>query len=889
LKFFAGVWLATLWCASRFKEEPVRKLSRFSWQRVVISVAALVAVAGGTALAAQQFFNQAPAMTSYGWSLHPAGGQVDLADPVWWADRPFGQGLSPDGRWLIVSSAGASNESVKLVDTATGTVKQTIAYVAPEAVNVGVVWSPDGTHAYVSAGGDDKIRAYTFAGGSLTEGASIATAGAGNHGASYLMGLAISSDGNTLYAAEDRSDSLAIVNLATSAVVHVFVGTCSEQGGPVNTSAAVPQCQPYGVALSSDGTKAYVSNWGEESVSVIDTATHALSHQIRSGIGTHPSAIRVNPKPGRHQVAVTNGDSDSVSLIDTITDSVVRTISLAPYAGAPQGSQPDALAFTPNGNTLYVANAGNNDVAVIRLEGQDQFTIAGMIPTAWYPSAVDVSGKDSTLFIANAKGMGAGPNTGYKQGVFGPPNQYVGAMLHGTLQIVAAPSGDDLAADTQQVVRSNGFDVRDSVRVPAGASSSVIPRRLGDASPIKHVIYVVKENRTYDQVFGNIGKGNGAANLTLFGDESAPNIRALAKQFVTLDNYYAVSEVSADGWSWSTEATANSYDQKTWPANYSDVNRGRGYDFEGGNYATAANPNPKDAYLWDRMADQGIAFRNYGFWTNFASAPPNVVAQTTAPNLAPRTDGNFEGYNLRWADSPKAPSVLLGGQGAPGDCSTAVARTRARICAWMDEFSGYVANGNLPAVELLRLPNDHTAGTRVGAPVPQTYVADNDYALGLLVQTVSHSPYWKNTAIFVTEDDAQDGPDHVDGHRTEALVISPYTQHGTVDSTFYSTVSMLRTMELIQGLKPMTQFDAAATPMLNAFSDIANTAPYTAVVPSMLAAPQFNASTAPMAARMAGLDMTQADNLPDLVLNQAIWEAIKGANSPMPVRASTGD
>lgn len=837
---------------------------------VLVAVLGLLGSAG-TALAENTILagpqGDRTGVTSYGWSIRPAGRQIDLADGTWWADRPYGQGLSPNGRTLLVSSAGASKESVKVVDTQSGRVLQTIGYTAPAAVNVGVVWSPDGTKAYVSAGGNNKVRTYAFNGITLTEGASIAVP-------KYPMGLAISRDGKTLYAAENRGDALAIIDLASAAVSNVPVGACSEQGGPVNYGAKQPQCQPYGVALSADGYTAYVSNWGEKSVTPIKTATRSAGPKI--AVGTHPSALLANPRQGRHQLAVANGDSDTVSIIDTNSNAVVRTISLAPYENAPQGSQPNALGFAPDGNTLYVANAGNNDVAVVNLAEEEE-PVIGMIPTAWYPSGVDVSPDGRTLYIANAKGLGAGPNPGYQQGQYGPPNQYVGSMMHGTLQIVGTPNRGQLQRYTEQVIRSNGFDERDGVRVADNEgehTGSVIPRRVGDPSPIKHVIYVVKENRTYDQVFGDLGKGNGDPSLTLFKDDSAPNIRNLARRFVLLDNYYAASEVSADGWSWSTEATANTYDQKSWPQNYSDVNRGRGYDFEGGNYATAANKNPKDSYLWDRLVDKGVPFRNYGFWTNFGTVPPAVTAAPTAPNLATRTDNNFEGYNLAWADSP-LPSPL--------------AHAPDRFTAWQQEFAGYVAHpSTFPTVEFVRFPNDHTAGTRAGAPVPKAYVADNDYAIGKLVETVSHSPFWKETAIFVTEDDAQDGPDHVDGHRSEALVISPYTQHGNVDSTFYSTVSMLRTIELIVGINPMTQFDAAATPMLNSFSEHPNLTAYDAVVPSQSVA-QVNGTTAPLAAQMQGMSMVKADDLPEQVLNAAIWKSIKGPDSTMPGGDPTGD
>jgi len=525
---------------------------------VIVAVLGLLG-SGGTALATHVIMagpqGDGTGVTSYGWSIRPAGRQIDLADGTWWADRPYGQGLSPDGRTLLISSAGASKESVKVVDTASAMVRQTIPYTAPAAVNVGVVWSPDGTKAYISAGGNNKVRTYSFNGGRLTEGSSIAVP-------RYPMGLAISKNGKTLYAAENRGDALAVIDLTSAAVTSVLVGSCSEQGGPVNFGTAQPQCQPYGVALSADGTTAYVSNWGEKSVTPINTTSRSAGPKIT--VGTHPSALLANPRAGRHQLAVANGDSDTISIIDTTTNGVVRTINLAPYANAPQGSQPNALAFAPDGNTLFVANAGNNDVDVVDLAA-DKEPIVGLIPTAWYPSGVDVSPDGRTLYIANAKGLGAGPNPGYQQGQYGPPNQYVGSMMHGTLQIVRTPDRGQLERYTEQVTRSNGFDERDGVRLADNEgehTGSVIPRRVGDPSPIKHVIYVVKENRTYDQVFGDLGKGNGDPSLTLFKDDSAPNIRNLARRFVLLDNYYAASEVSADGWSWSTEATANGYDQK---------------------------------------------------------------------------------------------------------------------------------------------------------------------------------------------------------------------------------------------------------------------------------------------------------------------------------------
>jgi YVTN family beta-propeller protein len=795
-------------------------------------------------------------VTPNGWVLTPAGRQLDLTDQVWWADRPDGLALSPDGRTLLISSGGQSLVTMKVVDTATRTVRQTIPYPSPQALFIGVVWSPDGTRAFASAGGNNKVRTYGFDGTQLHEGASIPVPG-------FAAGLAISGDGRTLFVAENTGDALGIVDLATGGVTSVPVGPCDTTQLVAFQGGAPAQCQPYGVALSRDGATAYVSNWGEHSLTAVDVASHAVRAHIQ--VGTHPNAVLANPSRGSQELFVANGDSDTVSVVSTATNAVTRTFDLAPYAGAAEGSNPNALAVSPDGSTLFVANAGNNDVDVISLRGQDQRedgarggSVLGMIPTAWYPTGISVSPNGRTLFIENAKGLGAGPNVnGPNPTVRGQlSSQYVASMAHGTLSFVATPGQDQLERYTRQVVENNGFDERDKVRV-AGSdrSGGVVPRRVGGSSPIQHVIYVVKENRTYDQVLGSLGRGNGDPNLNLFDDSVATNIRALARQFVTIDNFYANAEVSADGWNWSTQANANTYVQKTWPVNYGG--RQRSYDFEGGNLATAAGSVSQNSYLWDRFNAQGIGYRNYSFFTT--STPP----VTTLPSLTAHTDPQYPGFTQGISD-------------------------QARINEWEREFNQFVAGNSLPTVELVRLPDDHTSGTSPGAKTPKAFVADNDLALGRLVQDVSHSQFWRSTAIFVVEDDAQNGPDHVDAHRTEALVVSPYSRLGKVDSTFYSTVSMLRTMELIVGLRPLTQFDTAATPMLNSFSRRANFAPYTALVPAQ-SLTEVNAPTAPLAAQSAAMDFSAADAANEATLNEAIWKSVRGADSAMPApRSSIG-
>ena len=782
---------------------------------------------------------QGAAVNSHGWFLTPAGKQIEMGD------RPLGIAESPDEKTLLVSNNGQSTQSLMVVDRATDKVVQTISYVAPEALYIGVAFSPDGKHAYASAGGNNKIRVYDVEGQQLSETDSIELplpkTADGEDINLYPAGLAVDPDNKTLYAANNLGDSASIIDLTTNKV-----------------TATVPVGHnPYTVVLSKDGKSAYVSNWGEQTVSLIDLSlkTPEVSQTIK--VGTHPNAMALNPT--KDELYVANADSDNVSVIDTASDRVVRTIDLAPYPDAKVGSSPNALTVSPDGSTLYVANATNNDVAVINL-GTKADKVTALIPTAWYPTGVALSADGKELDVINAKGLGAGANLNgpnpYRD-PSAPPSQYIGSMIKGSLSTIDLSDPSKLEEYTQQVIKNNGFDEGNQIRVAGEPQENVIPLSPGDPSPIKHVIYVVKENRTYDQVFGSLEQGNGDPSLNLFGEESAPNQRELARQFVTLDNFYADAEVSADGWNWSTGALANTYVQKNWPANYSNADRNRPYDFEGGNFATSPGKDPTDAFIWDKLSDAGIDYRNYGFRVFDGKVATNPdTGETTEPGLAANTNLDFPGYDLTTKD-------------------------QTRIDKWLKEFKQYETKGKLPTVEFVRLPSDHTSGTEKGLPTPRAYMADNDLALGKLVDAVSHSPFWKDTAIFVVEDDAQNGPDHVDAHRTTAQVISPYTQTGNVDSTFYSTSSMLRTMEQIVGISPMTQFDATATPMLNSFIDKPDFTPYTAIDP-IQSLDEKNPVDAPLAAKAESIDFSQEDRAPEQLLNQMIWKSVKGKDSKMP-------
>ncbi|QQE78214.1 bifunctional YncE family protein/alkaline phosphatase family protein [Alicyclobacillus sp. SO9] len=777
-----------------------------------------ILLTSGTVFAASRIFagpqGNGTGITSYDWKLTPAGKQLTLGD------FPMGAAVSPNHKYMVVSNDGDGTQSLQVVDIATRKVVQTIPYYSPKALYLGVAFSPDGKKLYASSGGNNEIRVYSFRNGKMTEQSPIKLSIASR----YPAGLSVSPDGKTLYVANNLSDSVASINLIT---------------GKVDKTAKVGH-NPYTAFLSKDGNTLYVSNWGESSVTVLNAANMSVEKTIH--VGLHPNAIAENPVTG--MIYVSNSDSDTITVINPRNETVVHKVSLKPYRGALPGSTPDALTVSPDGRTLYVANADNNDIAVIGLKGEDM-GVRGLIPTAWYPTGVFTSSNGKGLMVLNAKGLGAGPNT---QG------QYIGSMIKGTMSFIPVPDNGQLHRYTEKVKRNNHFNtgfiheaedkVGNFVR-SVERRTTPIPRFVGEKSPIKHVIYIIKENRTYDQVFGDIKKGNGDPALTQFGANITPNIHKLANQFVLLDNTYTDAEISAQGHNWSTAAISNDYTEKNWMADYSG--RGRGYDFEGTNKATY----PKDGFLWNDAARAHVNYKDYGEFMSMKKSGTWAPNDPTIKNYDP----NYPGWNLNISDL-------------------------TRYNEWNKQFQQYVKNGKLPQLEIVRLPNDHTKGTTPGALTPQAYVAQNDKALGKIVDTVSHSKYWKSTAIFVIEDDSQNGLDHVDAHRTEALVISPYTQTGKVDSTFYDTASMLKTMEMILGMKPMTQFDAEATPMLGAFTNRPKFTPFNAV-PETYPITKTNSANAPMASIAKKMNWSVADINSSDAMNKMLWKATKG-NVPYP-------
>jgi YVTN family beta-propeller protein len=699
---------------------------------------------------------------------------------------------------------------------------------------------------------------------------------AGNARPNFIVGVALSSDGTRCYV----PNNLTSVYTGLKGSVSVLDTVNNRVLGTVTTPG-----YPYAVAALTKGPKAdkeiYVSSERDGVVSVIDVSDPAKPRLVRNlTTGTQPIGLLLDGEQRRLFVA--NAGSDTVSIIDTEKNRVVETVLLRPEQSASlPGATPTGLALSPDESRLYVTLGDMNAVALVRLDGF-QGTLEGFLPTGWYPTAAVVSRDGARLFVANAKGVSvrnpnnrnAGPNDEW--------GQYIQNIIEGTVSLhLARPNGEQLRQQTAQALANNRIsgDLKDA------------NKNLPLPSGIKHVIYIIKENRTYDQVFGDLPQGNGDPSLCLFPRAVTPNQHALAERFVLLDNFYVCAEVSADGWCWSVSGMASENTARNSTFNYSG--RGRNYDFEGQSNGTPVDlkglPDVSRApggYLWDNCARHGVSFRNYGFYSAFGEGQGpdgKPLAEDNRPvkkALLQATDNNFRRYDMAYADSDlwqiyncPSPKQLktYGKYNAP-----------SRFAEWKREFDAFVKKRNLPRFLMVRLPRNHTSGTRPEEPSPRAMVADNDYAVGQLVEAVSTSPYWKETAIFILEDDAQNGHDHVDAHRSPALVISPYVRRGTVDSRFFNTCSMLRTMQALLGLPPMNQYDAVA-PAMTVFGPTPDNAePYTAIRPAREIAAELNTRTAYRARDSQRLNFEQADAVPDDVLTEIIWHAVKGAQTPAP-------
>jgi YVTN family beta-propeller protein len=759
-----------------------------------------------------------------GWTLTPAGQSIPLS-----SDLPLNMAFSPDGVHLAVTNNGNGRQTIDIINLKR---RRLMASVPIHASWLGVAFSKTRPYLYVSGGNDDIIVRYQLTRDTLISKDTIALGRPWPLDKISPTGLTLDEWHDRLYVVTKENNTLYICDTRTMTM----------------TKKVPLSAEAYTVLLNPKSSDLYISAWGGRKVWIFDTERQSITDSIATDDHPNDMAISAN---GRW-LYVANANSNSVSIIDTRTKNLVETLHTALTPDAPIGSTTNSVCLSPDEKMLYIANADNNYLAVFDVSDPGHSRSLGFIPVGWYPTCVRTRGRE--IFVTNGKGLSSFPNPGEPQP--GEPenkhaykksgeilDQYVGSMLKGTLSIIPTPTAATLATYTTQVYANTPFSAAREIQAP-GVDGNPIPRKAGENSPIKYVFYVLKENRTYDQILGDLPQGNGDTSLCLFGNQVTPNAHALVNQFVLLDNFYVDAEVSADGHNWSMAGYATDFTEKTWPSNYSG--RGGNYDFDG--HRPVANPT--NGFIWNYCQRAGVSFRNYGEFED--NGPPTLDILKDPGHYCQ----SYIGWNLDTQDI-----------------------RREKI--FEQDFDSLVKIGAVPHFNTVYLPNDHTSGLTKGDYTPIAMIADNDLALGRLVDHISHSPIWSQSAIFVLEDDAQDGPDHVDAHRSPAYVISPWIKHTSVDHTLYSTSAILRTMELILGLPPMSQYDAAATPLFNSFTAAPDTTAYNAV-PANIDLNRRNTAMTPSAILSAHFDLTRADAVPDGLLNEVLWKAVKGENSVVP-------
>ena len=835
--------------------------------------------------------------------LTPYGQQVELAGM-----RPQALALSPDGKLLLV--AGKTNELV-VVDPVSGLVKQHVALPeesrhtpatdeasanilkpdkAAQVSYTGLIFSADGKQIYMSnVAGSIKVFSVSDAGGvGPSHTMPLPPADAPRRKAEIPSGLALSQDGLSLFVCGNLSNRLLEIDSQTGQLKRSFdVGVA-----------------PYDVVLV--GHHALVSNWGgrrpdagdrvgpagrgtnvrvdalrniasEGSVSVIDLKAGKVTKELITGL--HASALAVSPD--QKYVVCANAGSDHLSLIDVAEDRVVETVWAKSSPADLFGASPNAIAFDPSGKRLYVANGTQNAIAVLDFDPADkgETKVVGLIPVGWFPGAIVFDAHRGQLCVANIKGLPIQPKK------HGDGEGFNSHHYHGSISLAKLPKdADELAKLSERTAKNMRRSAIAQTALPArkGVAPKAIPERIGEPSLIKHVVYILKENRTYDQVFGSLEQGRGFKDLCIFGKEITPNQHKLVNEFVLLDNTYCNGILSADGHQWSTSAFSTDYMEKSFagfPRSYPD---GMGDDEVD---ALAYSPA---GFIWDNALAGKKTIRNYGEFMK-----PKVRYRDPTKKGAP----NYLACYRTWKGEsdevifesepgietirPFSPTAYVGWEMSVPD--------QFRADFIIKELAQFEAKGEYPNVVIICLPNDHGSGTAVNCPTPASCVADNDLAFGRIVEALSHSKFWPEMAIFAIEDDPQGGWDHVSGYRTTAYCISPYTKRGVTIGTQYNTTSILRTMEQILGLPPMNQFDASATPMFDCFVDQLNLTPFDAV-PNLVPLDQMNPSPAAIldnilredALVSATLNFREVDKAPEDILNRIIWRSIKGSQLPYP-------
>ncbi len=769
-------------------------------------------------------------MLPNGWSLTPAGKNIPIGE------LPLNMAVSNGKKYLAITNNGQSTHTIDLIDIQK---EQRVDSIVIAKAWYGLAFSKDDQYLYASGGHDNKVNRYSVVNGKLklldsyelgkpwpTQ---IGTAGLDLEETVY----------NKLFVVTKEAKSLYVFDLKTGGISKII---------PLGAEA-------YSCKVSNDRKKLYISLWGDKKILLYDIQSEKIIREI--SVGNHPNEMYLT-KNGKF-LYVANADDNSVSVINTATHTVVETLNAALFPASPSGSTTNGLALSEDEKTLYIANADNNCLAIFDVSETSKSKSKGFIPVGWYPTNVKVVGKK--IFVTNGKGLTSyanpqGPEPSNRQqivlnslGDSAKPAkvQYIGSLFRGSLSFISEPSAPQLAIFTRMVYKNTPYS-KSKELLAEGETGNPVPMKVGDKSPIKHVFYIIKENRTYDQVLSDIPGGNGDTSLLLFGEKITPNQHKLARDYVLLDNFYVDAEVSADGHNWSMGAYANDYVEKNWPASYGA---------KGGTTGTSGSlkiGNNKDGFIWDLCARNNVSYRSYG----------EFVAD--ALGSKPRLE-SLKGHTARFAP------YNLG------------IRDTTRFYQWKHDFDSLVTAKAVPQFSTIRLGNNHTEGMREGRPTPFAHVADNDLAVGMLIDHLSKSPVWNESVVFILEDDAQNGPDHVDAHRSPAFVIGPHVKRKFVDHTMYTTSGMLRTMELILGLPPMTQYDAAATPMWRLFTPQPDLAPYN-FLPVNVNLNDKNPANTRLGKLSEKFDWSKEDAVPDLIFNEILWQGIKGVPSPSPVRAA---
>ena len=759
-----------------------------------------------------------------GWKLSSAGKSFGLGD------LPLNIAVSNSKKFVAVTNNGVSAHSIMLIDVKSERVIDSV--IIPKAW-YGLAFSPDDQYLYAAGGHDNKIVRYEIIQNKLNKKDEIVL-GAVWPNRIAPSGITFDSKRQKIYVVTRDNRSLYVIDAKTQKIDKQF-GLDGEA---------------YMSVMSTDAKELYISCWGCDHVLVFDLGLQAWKAPIK--VGDNPNEMLISPNG--QQLYVCNANDNTVSVINLKTKKVIETLDVALYPNSPSGSTTNGLALDPVKKSLFIANADNNCLAVFDVSTPGKSVPKGFIPVGWFPTNVKFI--NNKIWVTNGKGNTSlanpyGPRP-IKNGeevilhgadVNAPKEvQYIGSMFKGTMSVIPSPSVKDLQGYSKAVYRNASYSPSKSDLADKEAPGFPIPMKMGQKSPIKYVFYVIKENRTYDQVLSDVKGGNGDTTLLLFGRKYTPNQHAIAEKFVLLDNFYVDSEVSADGHMWSMGAYATDYMEKSWPTSYG----GKG----GGIYGEPEKNVVlnKSGYIWDLCNRYGVTFRTYGeFVTN---------GKATIPVLDKHFHPTFPSYSLAIMDT-----------------------TRLRI--WKTEFEAMVKENRVPQFNTLRLGNDHTEGLRIGRPTPYAHVADNDLAVGQLIETLSKSPIWNETAVFILEDDAQNGADHVDAHRSPAYVAGGFVKRNYVDHTAYSTSSMLRTIELILGLSPMSQYDAAAMPMWRSFDSVAKPSDFKAISPNVdLQAKNVVRNEWQRKSELFNFEKEDANN--DVAFNLVLWHGLKGDKIPFP-------